>query len=159
MHVPPSAAAVLAYARKIDNLGALGSAVERIAQKHVALNILLEHYPLVAEALLGAIKDVLGEAATDQIIAAWGEAYWFLAELLIGCEAAIYRDLAVQPGGWNGWRDFIVESVADESEIIRSFILVAADGGKVVRHKPGGISASPSTCPASATAVAMSPPR
>src|SRR4051794_16257794 len=53
------AVAVLAYARNIDNLGALASRVERIAQKHVGLNILPEHYPAVAEALLGAIKDVL----------------------------------------------------------------------------------------------------
>src|SRR6476661_8180778 len=58
------AAAVIAYARNIDNLGALASRVERIAQKHVGLSILPEHYPAVAEALLGAIKDVLGGAAT-----------------------------------------------------------------------------------------------
>src|SRR4051794_15924615 len=73
------AASILAYAQNIDNLGALAPAVERIAQKHVGLNILPEHYPYVAEALLGAIKDVLGDAATDEIPAAWGEAYWFLS--------------------------------------------------------------------------------
>ncbi len=131
------AGAVLAYARNIDALGAMAGAVERIAQKHVALNILPAHYPFVAEALLGAIRDVLGAAATDEVIAAWGEAYWFLAELLIGREAAIYRELAARPGGWNGWRDFVVERVADESSIIRSFTLVPADGGRVLRHKPG----------------------
>ena len=81
------AAAVLAYAQNIDNLGVLGHAVERIAQKHVGLNILPEHYPHVATSLLGAIQDVLGEAATPEILTAWGEAYWFLAELLIGREA------------------------------------------------------------------------
>ena len=86
--------AVLAYARNIENLSALGGAVERIVQKHVALNILPEHYPFVAEALLGAIGDVLGDAATPDILAAWGEAYWFLAEILIGREATIYRELA-----------------------------------------------------------------
>ncbi|GJE10774.1 MULTISPECIES: NO-inducible flavohemoprotein [Methylobacterium] len=131
------AQAVLAYARNIDNLSVLAGAVERIAQKHVALNILPEHYPFVADALLGAIGDVLGEAATPEIATAWGEAYWFLAELLIGREAAIYRDHAGKPGGWNGWRDFVVESVALESETIRSFVLVPADGGPVLRHRPG----------------------
>ncbi|ACL57118.1 NO-inducible flavohemoprotein [Methylobacterium nodulans] len=131
------AQAVLAYARNIDNLGVLGGAVERIAQKHVALNILPEHYPFVADALLGAIGDVLGEAATPEICAAWGEAYWFLAELLIGREAAIYRELAAKPGGWNGWRDFVVESVTPESAVITSFVLVPADGGPVLRHEPG----------------------
>src|SRR5688572_8883110 len=43
--------AIIAYARNIDNLGALASRVERIAQKHVGLNILPEHYPAVAESL------------------------------------------------------------------------------------------------------------
>jgi nitric oxide dioxygenase len=54
--------AILAYARNIDNLGALAPAVERIAQKHVGLQILPDHYPHVADALLGAIKAVLGDA-------------------------------------------------------------------------------------------------
>ncbi len=130
-------AAVVAYARNIDNLGALASRVERITQKHVALNILPQHYPFVAEALLGAIKDVLGEAATDEILEAWGEAYWFLADLLMAREASIYSRLAAAPGGWNGWRDFVVESTKPESEVIRSFVLVPADGRGVMRHRPG----------------------
>lgn len=131
------AAAVLAYARNIDNLGVLAGAVERIAQKHVALTILPEHYPSVATALLGAIEDVLGAAATPEILAAWGEAYWFLADLLIGREAQIYREAAAQPGGWTGWRDFAIESVRTESDVISSFVLVPTDGGPVAAHKPG----------------------
>jgi nitric oxide dioxygenase len=130
-------AAVVAYARNIDNLGALASRVERITQKHVALSILPEHYHFVAEALLGAIKDVLGEAATDEVLEAWGEAYWFLADLLMAREASIYSRLAAAPGGWNGWRDFVVESAKPESEVIRSFVLVPADGRGVLRHRPG----------------------
>ncbi|TDR89665.1 NO-inducible flavohemoprotein [Enterovirga rhinocerotis] len=131
------AQAVLAYARNIDNLGALSGAVERIAQKHVALNILPEHYPYVADALLGAIQDVLGAAATPEVCNAWGEAYWFLAELLIGREATIYRDLAGRPGGWNGWREFRVDRVVPESDTIRSFWLKPTDGRQVLRHEPG----------------------
>jgi nitric oxide dioxygenase len=130
-------AAVIAYARNIDNLGVLASRVERITQKHVGLNILPKHYPFVAEALLGAIKDVLGAAATEEILEAWGEAYWFLADLLMAREASLYRRLAAAPGGWNGWRDFVVESTQPESAVIRSFILVPADGGAVLRHRPG----------------------
>ena len=131
------ASAILAYAQNIDNLGALAPAVERIAQKHVGLNILPEHYPHVAEALLGAIKDVLGDAATDEILAAWGEAYWFLAHVLIGREKAIYTSLATAPGGWNGWRAFRIESKQRESEIITSFVLRPEDGQPVLRHQPG----------------------
>ncbi len=130
-------AAVIAYARNIDNLHVLASRVERITQKHVGLHILPEHYHFVAGALLGAIKDVLGPAATDEILTAWGEAYWFLADLLMAREASAYARLAGAPGGWNGWRNFTVESTKQESEVIRSFMLVPEDGAAVMRHRPG----------------------
>ncbi|WBV44874.1 NO-inducible flavohemoprotein [Pseudoroseomonas cervicalis] len=131
------AGAILAYARNIEAPGVLAAAVERIAQKHVGLNILPEHYPAVAEALLGAIQDVLGEAATPEILTAWGEAYWFLADLLIGREKQIYHDQAAAPGGWTGWRDFRVVEKRAESEVVTSFLLAPADGGAVLRHRPG----------------------
>jgi nitric oxide dioxygenase len=131
------AAAILAYARNIEGLAALAPAVERIAQKHVGLNILPEHYPYVAEALLGAIKDVLGDAATEEILAAWGEAYWYLAEVLIARERVIYSSVAAAPGGWTGWREFRVERKERESDVITSFMLRPADGGPVMRHRPG----------------------
>ncbi len=67
------AQAVLAYARNIGYLSARDAAVERIAQKHIGYAILPEHYPFVAEALLGAIAEVLGEAATQEILQAWGK--------------------------------------------------------------------------------------
>ena len=35
---------------------------------------------------------MLGEAATDEALAAWGEAYWFLADVLISREAQLYAD-------------------------------------------------------------------
>jgi nitric oxide dioxygenase len=115
----------------------LASRIERITQKHVALNILPEHYHFVATALLGAIKDVLGDAATEEVLEAWGEAYWFLADLLMAREANIYARLAAAPGGWSGWRDFAMETTKLESEVIRSFILVPTDGRAVMRHRPG----------------------
>jgi nitric oxide dioxygenase len=129
--------AILAYASNIDNLGALAPAVERIAQKHVGLQILPEHYPHVADALLGAIKAVLGEAATEEILAAWGEAYWFLANILIARESRVYEEQKMTSGGWNGWREFAVEEVIDESSVIKSFILRPVDGAPVMAHKPG----------------------
>ncbi|HKR89481.1 MAG TPA: globin domain-containing protein, partial [Phenylobacterium sp.] len=86
------AAAIVAFAQNVDNLPALASAVERMAERHVATNVKPEHYPKVAEALLPAIRDVLGEAATDEVLAAWGEAYWLLADVLIAREAQLYVD-------------------------------------------------------------------
>ncbi len=131
------AGAICAYAANIDNLGALGPAVELIAQKHCSLGIEAEHYPIVGKHLLVAIKDVLGDAATDEIIAAWGEAYGLLAQVCIGREAQIYDDQVNQPGGWNGYRKFVVESKTRESDIITSFYLKPADGGEIPAFKPG----------------------
>jgi len=84
------AAAILAYAKNIDNLGVLAQAVERMAERHVETGVKPEHYPAVAAALLPAIKDVLGDAVDQTILDAWGEAYWFLADILIGKEKALY---------------------------------------------------------------------
>lgn len=86
------AAAILGYAQNIDKLEALSGAVARMVARHVDTGVRAEHYPHVANALLPAIRDVLGEeAATDEVLAAWGEAYWFLANLLIAAEAEEYE--------------------------------------------------------------------
>ncbi|MFS8047659.1 NO-inducible flavohemoprotein [Rhizobium sp. BR 314] len=131
------AQAILAYAQNIDNLAVLGPAVERIAQKHVGLQIQPHHYPYVANALLAAIKQVLGEAATDEVLTAWGEAYWFLADILIGREKQVYEALSSAEGGWNGWRRFRIIGKQRESDIITSFVLEPEDHEAVVRHLPG----------------------
>ena len=91
------AAAIVAFAQNVDNLPALAGAVERMAARHVETHVKPEHYPAVAAALLPAIRDVLGaEAATDEVLGAWGEAYWFLADVLINREAQLYAE-ASQP--------------------------------------------------------------
>lgn len=87
------AGAILAYARNIDKLANLGPAVSRMVARHVETGVKAEHYPYVAEALLPAIRDVLGpDVATDEVLAAWGEAYWMLADILIAAEAQAYED-------------------------------------------------------------------
>lgn len=88
------AAAILGYAQNVDKLQNLSAPVERMVRRHVETGVRPEHYPHVAEALLPAIRDVLGEVATDAVLAAWAEAYWFLADILIGKEAEHY---AAQP--------------------------------------------------------------
>lgn len=92
------AAAILAYAQNIDKLEALTAPVMRMAARHVETGVKAEHYPLVAEALLPAIRDVLGEAATDEVLSAWGEAYWALADILIGKEEALYSEISGATG-------------------------------------------------------------
>jgi nitric oxide dioxygenase len=86
------AGAILAYAQNIDKLEALTAPVMRMAARHVETGVKAEHYPLVANALLPAIRDVLGDAATDEVLGAWGEAYWALADILIGKEEVLYAE-------------------------------------------------------------------
>lgn len=129
------AGAILAYAENIDNLGALLPAVERIAQKHVGFHILPEHYPYVATALLGAIQDVLGDATTDEILQAWGQAYWFLAGILQNRESALREVIEQAPGGWTGWRDFVVsEKFVKAAPLLHSFCVRSTAGRSFVTN-------------------------
>ena len=83
--------AVYAYATHIDNLEALKSTVEKIAHRHVKTHVQPEQYAIVGESLLQAMKDVLGESATDEVMSAWTEAYGALAEVFINKEHQIYE--------------------------------------------------------------------
>ena len=84
--------AVYAYAKYIDNLGQLKNMVETIAHRHVNVHVRADQYPIVGECLLKAVKDVLGDAATPQIMEAWGQAYQVLAEVFINREQQIYQE-------------------------------------------------------------------
>ena len=131
------AAAICAYAANIDNLEILGGAVELIAQKHASLQIHPEQYPIVGENLLASIREVLGEGATDAVIQAWGEAYGFLANILIGREKEIYHQHQLAPHGWVGFKRFRVLRKERESEVITSFYLEPAESESVPAFKPG----------------------
>ena len=129
---------VLMYARHIDQLEQLGGLVNQIINKHVALQILPEHYPIVGACLLRAIEEVLGkEVATPEVIAAWGAAYQQLADILIGAEEGLYQQKAQAPGGWRGARAFRLAARVQESSEIVSFHFAPLDGGPVLKGEPG----------------------
>ena len=129
---------VLCYARNIDALQNLGAVAGQIINKHVALQILPEHYPIVGKCLLQAIREVLGaETATDAVIDAWAAAYGQLADVLIAEEAKVYKSLEEATGGWAGARAFVVSRKVKESDVITSFYLAPADGKAVISYKAG----------------------
>lgn len=119
------ASAVFAYAANIGNPGALAPVVKRIVHKHASVGIRADHYPIVGHHLLGAIKEVLGDAATPELLAAWAEAYNSLANLLIEAERETYAQACVAPGATRPMR---VAEVTKESETVLSIRLVAGDG-------------------------------
>lgn len=118
------ARAVLAYATYIDDLPKLSHAIERIAQKHVSLFIQPDQYDVVATHLIGAIGEVLGDAATPEIVDAWTAAYGVLASVFIGREAELYK----ADENWTGWRKFRIAKKVQEAKDIASFYLEPVDG-------------------------------
>ena len=129
---------VLMYARHIDQLDQLGDLVARIINKHVALQILPEHYPIVGSCLLRAIEEVLGsDIATPEVLAAWGAAYNQLAEILIGAESALYEEKANAPGGWRGGREFKLVAKVEESAEVTSFYFRPVDEQPILEFTPG----------------------
>lgn len=130
------AAAICAYAKHIENPSVLASAVELIAQKHASLGIQAQHYPIVGSNLLSSIKEVLGDAATPDVIDAWAAAYNQLADLFIAREKKIYADQETEYG-WTGFKRFIVSKREAASDNITSLYFAAEDGQELHAHLPG----------------------
>ncbi|WP_342555426.1 NO-inducible flavohemoprotein [Paenibacillus sp. FSL R7-0652] len=128
---------VYTAAMHIDNLGAILPAVRQVAHKHRSLGIVPEQYRIVGTYLLQAIKDVLGDAATEEILTAWGDAYQVIADAFIGIEQEMYSEAANQTGGWDGFRLFQVAKKVQESEVITSFYLLPEDGKSISSYQPG----------------------
>ncbi|KAF2264678.1 globin-like protein [Lojkania enalia] len=128
------AGALYAYASNIDALGNLSPALELICAKHASLYIQPNQYGIVGTHLLETLKAVLGDAATPEIMSAWGAAYWQLANIMIGKEAGLYE----AAGTWNDWKDFKIAKKEKESEEITSFYLQPVDSNlKLPLFKPG----------------------
>lgn len=131
--------AVVGYATALvegKGLERLGSAVELIAQKHCALQILPEHYSIVGTNLMKAIHEVLGSAVTQDVHESWESAYLQLADILIKREKEIYDDQENR-FGWRGYRSFVVKKIVDEGENVRSFYLYPKEGELKSHFRPG----------------------
>ncbi|MGA9174241.1 MAG: NO-inducible flavohemoprotein [Thermoactinomyces sp.] len=128
---------VIGAAMHLNNLQAIAPVITRIAHKHRSLGVKPDHYPIVGENLLFAIKEVLRDQATPTILDAWAEVYDFLAEQFIQIEKQMMETLEKQPGGWNGFREFVVQKKEKESEVITSFYLVPKDKQAFCSFKPG----------------------
>ncbi|MGV9574409.1 globin domain-containing protein, partial [Streptomyces nigra] len=100
--------------------------LDRIAHKHAAVGVTDDQYTIVHKYLFGAIAEVLGDAVTPQVAAAWDEVYWLMAGALIAQEARLYQDAGMQPG--QVWRQWTVVERRTETPDVVSFVLSPADG-------------------------------
>ncbi|MGW5639585.1 globin domain-containing protein [Streptomyces sp. NPDC003832] len=109
--------------------------LDRIAHKHAAVGVTDDQYTIVHKYLFGAIAEVLGDAVTPEVAAAWDEVYWLMAGALIGREARLYQDAGVEPGRiWRRWN--VVERRTETPDVV-SFVLRPADGRPAPRARAG----------------------
>ncbi|MGW1024724.1 globin domain-containing protein [Streptomyces sp. NPDC002577] len=109
--------------------------LSRIAHKHAALGITSDQYKIVHKHLFEAIADVLGDAVTLEVAAAWDEVYWLMANTLIAQEAQLYQEAGVAEG--EVWRKMRVTGRQQESADVVSFTFVPADGRSISPFLPG----------------------
>lgn len=139
--------AIAAYAKNIENLSALTTAVERIAHKHTSFNIQPDHYTIVGHHLIETLKELAPDEFTQDVQEAWEAAYTYLAEIFITRETQLYQESGEKLGGWKGGRKFRLIEKRIESELVKSLVFEPVDKGPVVDYQPGqylGIEVTPS---------------
>lgn len=107
----------------------------RIAHKHAAVGVTDEQYTIVHKYLFAAIADVLGDAVTPEVAAAWDEVYWLMAGALIAQEARLYLEAQVRPD--QPWRRWTVVERREETPDAASILLRPADGAPAPRARAG----------------------
>lgn len=110
------AMAVLAAAQHIDDLSPIVPVIMPVVYKHCALQVLPEHYPIVGENLLWAIKEVTGLSDDSEVIQAWSKAYQEIADAFIGLEKQVYNQMA-----WSGFKTFEITNISQETSNIKAF--------------------------------------
>ncbi|QIW23947.1 hypothetical protein EWF20_07135 [Sulfolobus sp. S-194] len=75
------------YAVNIENIEKINKILDIVARSHVRAGVKPEHYPLVGESLLQAIKEILNPP--ENVLKAWEDAYNNLANMLIEKEKKI----------------------------------------------------------------------
>ncbi|MDF5753111.1 globin domain-containing protein [Spongiactinospora sp. TRM90649] len=109
--------------------------LSRIAHKHVAVGVTDDQYVIVHKYLFGAIAEVLGDAITPEIAAAWDEVYWLMAGTLIAMEARLYAEAGARDGAT--WRRWQVVERREETEEVVSLVLRPRGDEPVPPARPG----------------------
>ncbi|MFF7191553.1 FAD-binding oxidoreductase [Streptomyces sp. NPDC008222] len=107
----------------------------RVAHKHASLGITPDQYQVVHDYLMWAIAEVLGDAVTPEVAAAWDEVYWLMAYTLIHVERGLYSARGVRPQ--TVWRRWEVEQKIRETDDVVTFVVKRVDDRLVKSSLPG----------------------
>ncbi|MDT9686544.1 globin domain-containing protein [Streptomyces sp. TRM76323] len=107
----------------------------RIAHKHASLGVTSEQYELVHRHLFAAIAEVLGDAVTEEVAAAWDEVYWLMANALVAVETRLHQEAGTAQGPT--WRRMEVVERREETADAVSLVLRPADGTPAGAFRPG----------------------
>ncbi|MFL6055512.1 MAG: globin domain-containing protein [Actinoallomurus sp.] len=131
------AGSVAAFATKLVETPARTpeNLLSRIAHKHASLGIRPDQYQIVNDHLMWAIADVLGEAVTPEVAAAWDEVYWLMAHSLTYEERGLYSARGVTPE--TVWRPWEVEKKVRETHDVVTFVVKRIDDRLVKTSLPG----------------------
>lgn len=124
-------------AENIDHLETLLPAIEAISQKHRALTVQPEHYPILGKYLLQALSEFLGDKATEEFLDAWSTAYTTLANMFIDVEKKLYVELGNDKleQGFISFNILYKERISDEP--IYSFDIERTDGQRLQDYYGG----------------------
>jgi nitric oxide dioxygenase len=109
--------------------------LSRIAHKHTSLGIQPEQYQIVHDNLMSAIAEVLGDAVTPDVAAAWDEVYWLMAYTLTHVERGLYGARGVRPQ--TVWRQWEVEKKIQETDDVVTFVVKRIEDHLVKPSLPG----------------------
>ncbi|KYK13318.1 MULTISPECIES: globin domain-containing protein [Streptomyces] len=109
--------------------------LSRIAHKHASLGVTSDQYKIVHRHLFAAIAEVLGDAVTPEVAAAWDEVYWLMANALVAAEARLYQEAGVAEG--DVWRRMEIAERHEETPDAVSLVLRPADGRPAPSFRPG----------------------
>jgi nitric oxide dioxygenase len=131
------ASSVVAYAVQLidPNPPSFAHVMRRIAYKHISLGVRSHQYTVVGHHLLEAVAQVLGEAITPEVAAAWEEVYWLFALQLVAEEARLYQHAGVDPA--QPTRPYRIVKTIDETSDIISLVLEPADDLPLPEILPG----------------------
>ena len=109
--------------------------LSRVAHKHVSLGLSPDQYQIVHDHLFWAIVDVLGDAVTPEVAAAWDEVYWLMGNMLINKERGLYGAVHLSPETiWRTWR--VAQRIQETADVV-TFVVERTDERDVKPSLPG----------------------